>query len=71
MIPRPRRPAPVLPITRHFEFSRFHEQLIERAYHALIPVVARAPGRPRSRPDAAESLTTTTRQGLRSRAGGA
>jgi hypothetical protein len=68
MIPRPRRPA--LSIARHFEFTRFHVQLIERAYHALIPVVARPPGRPRSRTGADEP-TATTMHGLRSQAGGA
>ena len=70
MIPPPGRPAASPPITRDSEFNRLHEQLIERAYHALIPVVARPLGRPRSRPGAHEPATTMIR-GLRSRAGGA
>ena len=70
MIPRPGRPAASPPITRHFDFNRFHEQLIERAYHALIPVVRRPLGRPRSRPGADAPATAVIR-GLRSQAGGA
>ena len=52
MIPRPRRPAPRPSITRNFEFTRFHEQLIESAYQALIPVVAQPLRRPRPHSDA-------------------
>ena len=52
MIPRPGRPAASPPITRHFDLNRFHEQLIEQAYHALIPVLARAVRRPRPHSDA-------------------
>ena len=52
MNPRPRRPAPSPSVTRHFEFTRFHEQLIESAYLALIPVVARPLRRPRPHADA-------------------
>lgn len=70
MIPRPGRPAASPPITRHFDFNRSHEQLIERAYHALIPVVRRPLGRPRSRPGASGPATAVIR-GLRSQAGGA
>jgi hypothetical protein len=70
MIPRLGRTAPSPPITRCFEFTRFHEQLIERAYHALIPVVRRPLGRPRSRPGANEPAATMIR-GLQSQAGGA
>jgi len=70
MIPRPGRCAASPPITRHFEFSRFHEQLIERAYHALIPVVRRSLGRPRSRPGADVPVSPMVR-GLPSQAGGA
>ena len=70
MIPRPGRPAASPPITRHFDLNRFHEQLIERAYHALIPIVRRPPGRPRSRPGAHEPAATMSR-GLPSQAGGA
>jgi hypothetical protein len=70
MIPRPRRTAPRPLITRHFEFKRLHEQLIERAYLALIPVVARPSGPPLARPGTHEPAATMIR-GRRSQAGGA
>jgi hypothetical protein len=70
MIPRRGRPVTSPPITRRFEFTRLHEQLIERAYHALIPVVRRPLGRPRSRTGVNEPATTVIRR-LRSQAGGA
>ena len=47
MITSPRRPTLSPPVTRHFEFSRLHKQLIARAYQALIPVVSRRLDRPR------------------------
>ena len=47
MITSPRRPTLSPPVTRHFEFSRLHQQLIARAYQALIPVVSRRLDRPR------------------------
>jgi len=70
MIPRPGRPVPRPPITRRFEFTRLHDQLIERAYHALIPVVRRPLGQPRSRTGVNEPATSVSR-GLRSQARGA
>jgi hypothetical protein len=71
MIPRPRRTAPSPPITRHFEFTRFHNQLIERAYHVLIPVVSRPLEQsPRSRAGAHPQTSATT-PNLRSQARGA
>jgi hypothetical protein len=36
------------PVTRHFAFTRLQDQLIVRAYQALIPVVSRPLDRPRS-----------------------
>ena len=64
----PRRPTLSSPVTRHFEFTRLHDQLIALAYQALIPVVSRPleqprPGRGNHRP--------TTIQGLQSQTGGA
>jgi hypothetical protein len=70
MIPRPRRAALSPSITRHFEFTRFHEQLIEVAYHALIPVVARPSRRPRPHPDA-DGTASAPIDRLRSQARGA
>jgi hypothetical protein len=70
MIPRPGRPAASPPIIRRFDFNRFHEQLIERAYHALIPAVRRPLGRPRSRPGADVPVSPMVR-GLPFQAGGA
>jgi hypothetical protein len=70
MIPRPRRTAPGPRITRHFEVTRFHVQRIERAYHALIPVVARPREPPRSRSAVHPSTSATTPE-LRSQARGA
>ena len=34
-------------VTRHFSFTRLQDQLIARAYQALIPVVSRPLDRPR------------------------
>lgn len=70
MITSPRRPALRPPVIRHFEFSRLQEQSLAAAYQALIPVVSRHPGRPRSRSQEDESATPTI-QGLRSKARGA
>ncbi len=47
MITSPRRPTFSPPVTRHFEFTRLQDQLIARAYQALIPVVSRPLDRPR------------------------
>jgi hypothetical protein len=48
MITSPRRPTSRPPVTRHFESTRIHEQLVARAYQVLIPVVSRRLDRPRS-----------------------
>jgi hypothetical protein len=68
MITSPRRPTLRPPVSRHFEFTRLQDQLIARAYQALIPVVSRPLERPR-RGD--NEPATTTFRGLRSKAGGA
>jgi hypothetical protein len=34
-------------VTRHFSFTRLQDQLIARAYQALIPVISRPLDRPR------------------------
>jgi hypothetical protein len=47
MTTSPRRPTFRPPVIRHFESTRLQEQLIARAYQALIPVVSRRPDRPR------------------------
>jgi len=41
MITSPRRRSLSPRITRHFEFTRLQDQLIEIAYHTLIPIVSR------------------------------
>jgi hypothetical protein len=58
MITSPRRSVLSPPITRHFEFTRFQNQSIALAYQALIPVVSRHLGRPRSRSHDNELATT-------------
>jgi hypothetical protein len=70
MIAPPRRSTLRPPVTRHFEFTRLQDQLIARAYQALIPVVSRPLERPRVRRSDNEPATTTFR-GLQSKAGGA
>jgi hypothetical protein len=40
-----RRSALSPPIVRHFEFTRFQNQLIALAYQVLIPIVSRDLGR--------------------------
>jgi hypothetical protein len=70
MITSPRRSALCPPVIRHFVFTRLQEQSIAAAYQALIPVVSRHTGRPRSRAGDHEPATPTT-QGLRSQARGA
>ena len=47
MTTSPRRPKFSPPVTRYFECTRLHEQLIARAYQVLIPVVSRRLDRPR------------------------
>jgi hypothetical protein len=56
------------PVVRHFEFTRFQNQLIALAYRVLIPVVSRdlARSQPRSRRN-----QPTTIQSFPSKAGGA
>ena len=58
MITYPRRSVLTPPITRHFEFTRSQNQSIALAYQALIPVVSRHLGRPRSRSHDNEPATT-------------
>jgi hypothetical protein len=70
MITSPRRSTLCPPVTRYFEFTRLQDQLIARAYQALIPVASRPLERPRPRRSDNEPATTTFR-GLRSKAGGA
>jgi hypothetical protein len=54
------------PITRHFEFTRLQNQLIARAYEALVPVVSRHVERPQP-----SFNQPTTIQSFQSRAEGA
>ena len=68
MIANSRKSTLSLPITRHFEFTRFQNQLIALAYHELIPVVSRHLERPRPRPSRNQP---TTIQSPESKAGGA
>ena len=70
MITSQRRSALSPPVTRHFEFTRFQDEVIALAYQALIPVVSRHLERSRSRSHDNEQATTTM-QGLRSKARGA
>jgi len=65
MITTSRRPTLSRPVTRHFAFTRLQDQLIARAYQALIPVVSRPVDRPR-----ASRNHPTTFQTFQSRAGG-
>jgi hypothetical protein len=69
MITFHRRPALSLPITRHFESTRIHKQLVANAYQILIPVISRHSGRPRSR--TGDNKTEATIQGLRTKTEGA
>ena len=65
MITSTRRQALSSSLTRHFSFTRLQDQLIARAYQALIPVVSRPLDRPR-----ASRNHPTTFQTFQSRAGG-
>ncbi len=69
MIASSRRSTPSLPVTRHFEFTRFQDQLIALACQALIPVVSSHLERPRSRRNNNEPATATI-ESLRSKVGG-
>jgi hypothetical protein len=68
MITSSRKPAFSPPVTRRFEFTRLHDQLIALAYQALIPVVSRPLERPQSQPGRNQP---TTIQRLQSQAPGA
>ena len=70
MITSPRRTNLRPPVIRHYVFTRLQEQSIAAAYQALIPVVSRHAGRPRSPYGDREPANPTT-QGLRSKARGA
>ena len=70
MTTSPRRTTLSPPVSRHFEFSRLQDQLIARAYQALIPVVSRPLERPRS-PHSDSRQSQTFFQSHRSQAGGA
>jgi hypothetical protein len=66
----PRRPTPSPPVTRHFEFTRLQDQLIARAYQALLPIVSLPLERPRDQNGGDEPPTTVFRD-FRSKAEGA
>ena len=66
----PRRTTLSPPVTRHFEYSRLQDQLIARAYQALIPVVSRPLERPRS-PHSDRRQSLTFFRSHRSQSGGA
>ena len=66
MITSTRRQALNSSVTRHFSFTRLQDQLIARAYQALIPVVSRPLDRPRP-----SRNHPTTAQTFQSKAGGA
>ena len=70
MTTSPRRTTLSPPVTRHFEFSRLQDQLIARAYQALIPVVSRPLERPRSLHSDSRQSQTSFRS-HRSQTGGA
>jgi len=57
------------PVTRCFEFTRIHAQLLSDAYNSLIPIISRRPQRPRSRLD--DNTAEAKIQGFRSRVEGA
>ena len=68
MITSPRRSVLSPIVTRQFEFTRFQDQSIAVAYQALVPVVSRHLGRPRSHDN---QPATTIIPGGRSQARGA
>ena len=61
MITSTRRQTLSPTVTRHFSFTRLHDQFIARAYQALIPVVSRSLERPPSRRRNNESLAMASR----------
>jgi hypothetical protein len=68
MITSPRRSTFSPPVTRRFEFTRLHNQLIALTYQTLVPAVSRPLERPRPRPSHNQPAAI---QGLQSKAGGA
>jgi hypothetical protein len=70
MTTSPRRTTLSPPVTRHFEYSRLQDQLIARAYHALIPAVSRPLERSRS-PHSDSRQSQTFFRSHRSQTGGA
>ena len=70
MITYPRRSVLSPLVTRHFEFTRFQDQSIAVAYQALVPVVSRHLGQPRSRSHDNQPATTII-PGRRSQSRGA
>jgi hypothetical protein len=68
MIASPRRSTLSPPVTRHFEFTRLHDQLIMLAYQELIPVISCPMQRQQDR--LARNQQTTI-QRFQSKAGGA
>ncbi len=67
MIASSRRSTLSPPVTRHFEFTRLHDQLIMLTYQALIPVISCPMQRQQDRLDRKQ----TTTQRFQSKAGGA
>jgi hypothetical protein len=65
MIALSRKSKPSPTVTRHFEFTRFQDQLIALAYHAVVPVISSSLKRQRGR----NQLPTI--QHFHSKAGGA
>ncbi len=55
-------------VTRHFEFTRLHDQLITSAYDALIPVIS---CRMERQQDRLQRKEQTTIQRFQSKSGGA
>jgi hypothetical protein len=56
-------------ISRQFEFSRLHDQMLASAYEALIPVVSRQPVCDAHQRDERETSNSTFRSSRRSVAG--
>ena len=70
MITSTRRQTLRSSVTRHFSFTRLQDQLIARAYQALIPLVSRPLERPPMRRPDNKPVTMASRD-LRSKAEGA
>jgi hypothetical protein len=69
MITSSRRRSLSRRITRHFEFTRHQDQVIEIAYHNLIPIVSRPLKRSRPRCGQEEGMAAAI-QGHRTKVGG-